>query len=142
MKTGAAPSFARPWEEALRALGSDAARGLTEVEARRRFLEDGPNRLQEKPPPSTWSRFLRQFRELVVWILLAAVLVSAVLGDWMDAAAILAIVLLNAALGFLQEGKAERAMRALESLTTHDATRCTRARASRVANLDSHHGSR
>ena len=118
MTSAATQSFARGRDEVVRALESDATRGLTDDDARRRSLEHGPNRLQDKPPPSAWSRFLRQFRELVVWILVAAVVVSALLGDWLDAAAILAIVILNAALGFLQEGKAERAIRALESLTT------------------------
>ncbi|MFN0007361.1 MAG: cation-translocating P-type ATPase [Planctomycetota bacterium] len=112
----AAPPFALSREEVARSLGCDLARGLEAAEAARRLAAAGPNRLQEKPPPSVWSRFLRQFRELVVGILLVAAAVSAVVGDWIDAVAILAIVLLNAVLGFIQEGKAERAIRALASL--------------------------
>jgi Ca2+-transporting ATPase len=115
---GSATPFALSGDEVVRALGSDAALGLADQEARRRILEHGANRLLEKPPPSRWSRLLRQFRELVVWLLVAAVVISATLGDWIDAVAILALVILNAALGFFQEGKAERAIRSLEGLTS------------------------
>ncbi len=118
MKPESAAPFAREWSEVVSTLATDATRGLSEQEAARRLLESGPNRLRERPPPKAWTRFLRQFRELVVWILLVAVGVSAALGDWMDAAAILAIVILNAVLGHVQEGKAERAIRSLQNLMT------------------------
>jgi Ca2+-transporting ATPase len=113
-----AQPFALEWEAVVQATRSDADQGLCGTEALRRLAEYGPNRLREQPPPSWWPRLQRQFRELVVWILFAAVALSIALGDWLDAAAILAIVILNAALGFFQEGKAERAILALERLTS------------------------
>ena len=112
------PPHALPWREVCRELGSDAERGLTGDEAGRRQREHGPNQLRQAPPPSSWTRLRRQFRGLVVWILLGAVAVSAAVGDWMDAGVILAIVVLNAGLGFVQEGKAERAIQALANLTS------------------------
>jgi len=118
MKSAAAPPFAREWTEIAHALETDAARGLCESEAARRLLGRGPNRLREPSPPKAWSRFLRQFRELLVALLVVAAAVSVALGDWLDAAAILAIVILNALLGFVQEGKAERAIRSLQQLLT------------------------
>ena len=55
-----------------------------------------------------WKRFLGQFAELIVWILIAAALIAGLLGEWLDTLAILAIVLMNGILGFLQEEKAQR----------------------------------
>ena len=64
-----------------------------------------------------WKKFLAQFRELVIWILIVAAIISGALGEWVDALAILAIVLLNGVLGFLQEAKAEQALAALRGMS-------------------------
>ena len=98
------------------AFGVDPATGLAAAEAARRLEEQGPNALAEPPREPAWRGFLRQFRELVVWILLVAAGLAATLGDWADAAAILAIVLVNAVIGFLQEDRARRALDSLERL--------------------------
>ncbi len=116
----------RPWhamsaEEVLAALGSEAASGLTEAEARRRLAEYGPNELQEKPPISFWERLLDQLKGFVVIILLVAAVISALMGDWVEAAAIMAIVVLNAAIGVIQESKAEEALAALKKMAAPDA---------------------
>ncbi len=116
----------RPWhamsvEEVLAALGSEAASGLTEAEARRRLAEYGPNELQEKPPISFWERLLDQLKGFVVVILLVAAVISALMGDWVEAAAIMAIVVLNAAIGVIQESKAEEALAALKKMAAPDA---------------------
>ena len=102
-------------------LQTDAEAGLGEPEARRRFEQQGPNELPEAPPPSPLTLFLRQFSSLVIWVLIAAAVVSGFLEEWIDAAAILTIVLLNALLGFLQEFKAERSLAALKRLSAPSA---------------------
>ncbi|HET7904409.1 MAG TPA: cation-transporting P-type ATPase, partial [Candidatus Eisenbacteria bacterium] len=86
-------------EETARHLCCDPERGLSEEEAARRLAADGANVLEEPPPPSRWSRLASQFRDVVVWVLLAAAGISFALGDLVDSVVILAIVVLNAALG-------------------------------------------
>ncbi len=104
--------------EALgRELGVDPGKGLTEDEAKRRLAAVGPNELPEAPPPSLVRLFFSQFSSVIIWVLVGAAVVSGLLREWVDAAAILAIVLLNALLGFLQEYKAERSLAALKTLS-------------------------
>jgi Ca2+-transporting ATPase len=100
----------------LAQLRSDADHGLSETEAVRRLAEHGPNELIERGMRSPWFILWEQLTATMVVILIAAVVVSAVLGDYKDAVAILAIVVLNAALGFTQEYRAERAVAALKKL--------------------------
>lgn len=98
-------------------------RGLTSEEAQRRLAEYGPNALPKKPPEPLWRKFLRQFQSPLIYILLFALLVD--LGLWLyegthglplESLAILAILLLNAGLGTLQEKRSEEALRRLEAL--------------------------
>jgi Ca2+-transporting ATPase len=98
-------------------LDTDADRGLSAAEAARRLDALGPNVLRESAPEAWWWRLLRQFRELVIWILLAAAVVAGLMGDWADTAAIAAIVLVNAIIGFLQEERAAHALAALERMS-------------------------
>jgi Ca2+-transporting ATPase len=102
-------------------LGSDLEHGLTWREAEDRLAAVGPNELPEASPPSPLSIFLRQFTNLIVWVLLGAALVSGLLQEWIDALAIVAIVFLNALLGFVQEYRAERSLAALRKLTITNA---------------------
>ncbi|GAB4227441.1 MAG: cation-translocating P-type ATPase [Deltaproteobacteria bacterium] len=95
---------------------TDVGTGLTAVEAAARLREVGPNELPEGSPLRPARLFLSQFASTMVLVLLGAAAVSALLRDFGDAAAILAIVLLNAALGFTQEYRAEKAMAALKRL--------------------------
>ena len=120
---------ARPTGAVLAALGTDGARGLADVEARRRLARDGPNELKGEPPVPAWRRFVAQFQSILVLLLLAATAISLAL--WFverdaplpyDAIAILAIVLLNASLGFVQEARAEEAVAALRSMSAAEAT--------------------
>ena len=83
----------------LEQLGS-AVTGLSASEAAKRLAEHGPNELREAAPISPWAIFLGQFKNLIVWILIVAGVVSGVLGEVVDAIAILAIVVLNAVIGF------------------------------------------
>jgi Ca2+-transporting ATPase len=98
-------------------LDTDPAAGLSTAEATRRRAEHGDNTLRAKPPEGWWWKLLRQFRELVVWILLVAAVIAGVMGDWADTAAIVAIVLVNAIIGFLQEERALQALAALKRMS-------------------------
>lgn len=104
--------------EALAAqLGSNLERGLTETEARRRLEVYGPNELPEAPPVSPLRLLLAQFESLIVWVLIGAAVIAGLLADWVDTAAILIIIFLNALLGFVQEFRAERSLAALKKLS-------------------------
>ena len=91
--------------------------GLSAKEAIRRLVANGRNELKEGPGVSAWRILLAQFKSLVIWILAAAGIVSLTLGERGDAAAILAIVILNAVVGFYQEYNAQKSITALRKLT-------------------------
>ena len=97
-------------------LGS-AATGLSAPEAAKRLAADGPNELEEGKHISPLQIFFGQFKSLIVWMLIAAGALSAVLGQGLDAITILAIVVLNAAIGFYQEFNAEKSIAALKKMT-------------------------
>ena len=99
----------------LEGLSSGEA-GLNAAEVDRRLAEHGPNRLPQAPKRSALRRFLAQFHNILIYVLLASAVITAVLGHFIDAAVILAVVVVNAAIGFLQEGKAEQAMAAIRDL--------------------------
>ena len=102
-------------------LGSDTAAGLTQPEAARRLAAWGANALDEAPAVPWWRRFARQFQEVMIGILLVAAIIAGALGEWADTAAILAIVLVNGVIGFLQEERAQRAIGALRRLSAPNA---------------------
>jgi Ca2+-transporting ATPase len=91
--------------------------GLSDHEAQQRLQREGPNELPEAQPPSLLRLFLSQFTSVIVWVLIGAAIISGLLEDWLDAAAILAIVLLNGLLGFVQEFRAERSLAALRKMS-------------------------
>lgn len=104
-------------EETLRRLESDRKAGLTAAEAKRRLESYGTNELREKKKISPLALFLNQFRDFMVLVLVGAVLISGLLGEYLDAITIIAIILLNGCLGFIQEFRAERSLRALKRLS-------------------------
>ncbi len=104
-------------DQVLRQLNTDGERGLSASEASQRLGQHGRNELAEAPPPAWWIRLLSQFNEIVIWILLAAALLSGILHEWTDTVVILAIVILNGLLGFFQEQRASRAIASLRRLT-------------------------
>ncbi|NPA27266.1 MAG: cation-translocating P-type ATPase [Chloroflexi bacterium] len=105
-----------PVEEVLRLLETNPETGLSEEEAQRRLAIYGPNQLVERGPESPWRIFLEQFQDPLVILLLLSAGISAFLGDYKEAIAIMIIVILNAALGFSQEYRAEKAIAALKRL--------------------------
>ncbi len=116
-------------EDAVAALGADARRGLTEADARGRLERDGRNELTAEPPVPAWRRFLKQFQNVLVLLLLVATAISVAL--WMverdaglpyEGIAILAVVVLNATMGYVQETRAESAVAALRAMSAADAT--------------------
>jgi P-type Ca2+ transporter type 2C len=108
-------------EEILTQLATPAEGGLSTEEAQRRLERYGPNQLREAPPVTFWQMLWQQFNNFVVILLIVACLISAVLGEYVEAAAILAIVVLNATLGVVQERRAEQALAALRKLAAPDA---------------------
>ncbi len=103
-------------ETVLKKLGSDRSWGLNHDEAIHRLETNGPNTLQEQPQKSPWRILWEQLSEPLVLLLVAAALISALLGDYKEAVVILIIVILNALLGFSQEYQAEKAMAALKTI--------------------------
>jgi len=91
--------------------------GLSEYEAQQRLEREGPNELPEAQPPSLLRLFFSQFASFIIWVLIGAAVISGLLEDWLDAAAILAIVLFNGVLGFIQEFRAERSLAALRKMS-------------------------
>ncbi len=105
-------------KEVIQTLESDSIRGLNDREAVSRLKQYGRNQLKEKKGHSSLRIFFEQFKNFIVWVLIGAVLVSGLLREWLDAIAILAIVILNAVLGFIQEYRAERALSVLKKLSS------------------------
>ncbi|MEX0726433.1 MAG: calcium-translocating P-type ATPase, SERCA-type [Planctomycetaceae bacterium] len=103
-------------EQVLQRLSSSEQAGLSASQVPVSRAQFGWNELAVAAAEPIWMKFLGQFRDIVVWILIFAAVISGVMGEWTDTAAILAIVLLNALLGFFQEEKAEQALAALQSL--------------------------
>jgi len=95
--------------------------GLTGIEAAERTAQYGPNQLTEASRPSFLLLLWEQFNNFIVMLLIVASLISALLGEWVDASAIIAIVLLNAILGIVQERRAEEALAALKKLAAPEA---------------------
>ena len=108
--------YRRHKDELLSLLKTDSAQGLTQTEAERRLAEHGPNELIERGLKNPWLILWEQLTAVMVVILIVAAVVSLLLGDLKDAVAIMAIVVLNAVLGFTQEYRAEQAIAALKQL--------------------------
>ena len=95
--------------------------GLTEAEAQQRLERFGPNCLPQLRGPGPLRRLLAQFDNVLIYVLLGAAAVTAALAHWVDTAVILGVVVINAVLGFVQEGKAERALDAIRNMLSPQA---------------------
>ena len=108
--------------EVLLLLETDGSRGLTHDEATRRLQRFGPNVLPSIRRHGPLLTFLLQFNHPLIYILIAASVITALLGEWVDSGVIFGVVLVNAIVGFIQESKAERALDALMSMVKTEAT--------------------
>lgn len=110
-------------EEVLRKLETDRRNGITKEEAKRRQQKYGKNKLKDKPKESIFIKFIKQFNDFMIIILIIASVISAVISrlqgenDYIDSIIIIAIVVLNAIMGVIQEAKAEKSIEALQEMT-------------------------
>ena len=93
-----------------------SADGLSIQEAENRLVQFGENTLQSGAAIPAWKRFASQFKNVLIYVLLVSAVISLSLGHWPDAGVILGVVVINAVVGFIQEGKAESALRAILNL--------------------------
>lgn len=111
-----------PTSEVLQLLGVDVLTGLSSDDVTRRQAEFGPNRVSAGRATPVWLKFLQQFHQPLVYVLLVAGAVTAFLGEWVDSSVIFGVVVIGAVIGFLQENKAEKAIEALAHLVVAETT--------------------
>jgi calcium-translocating P-type ATPase len=118
-RTGDAALVDSPWaldgQTVLEALATASA-GLTQSEVAARLRQFGPNRLAEPARPPLWRRALSHFDDVLIYILLVAAVLKAILGEWLDFAIILAVAVVNAGIGLIQESRAEQALDAIKDM--------------------------
>lgn len=114
------PPHASNTDQVLNDLATDA-RGLTTQEAARRLAASGPNRLPAPPRDSLLKRFFKHFHDILIYILLIAAGITALLGHWIDTGVIVGVVVINAIIGFIQEGKAEEALAGIRKMLSASA---------------------
>ncbi len=134
-ETSPAPWHAQEPAQAMERLGV-GPKGLPGVEAAARLRRHGPNRLPAPPKSGLLGRLKRQFENLLILVLVAAGAVTALLGHWTDSAVILAVVVLNAAIGFWQEGRAETALAGVRRLLSDTASVRRDGQRGRVASAE------
>lgn len=113
--------YTRAKDDVLSEFQVDEKQGLNDTEAKRRLKLVGYNQLRKQKTISPWVIFFSQFKDFMVIVLLVATVISGFLGEFADAITIIAIVILNAILGFFQEYRAEKSMEALKKLIAPDA---------------------
>jgi len=120
-----APAADVPWHalpaEATAARLASPPEGLTAAEAAARLARVGPNRLTPPKERPAWLRFLKQFDNILIYVLLGSCALALVLRHWTDAGVILGVVVVNALIGFIQEGKAEQALAAIRGMLSPQA---------------------
>ncbi|HHJ80291.1 MAG TPA: cation-transporting P-type ATPase [Candidatus Tenderia electrophaga] len=121
IEQSAGPDWHAKSSEAVLESLQTSADGLGTEEAADRLARHGPNRLAEAKTRGLLVRFFYHFHNILIYVLIAAGAVTAVLGHWLDAVVILGVVLANAAIGFVQEGKAENALRAIRQMLAPNA---------------------
>jgi magnesium-transporting ATPase (P-type) len=121
--TGNEPTawHAIPAADVVRRLGTNTKNGLDSADISQRLAKYGPNRLPEGKKQGPLLRFLLQFNNILVYVLLAAGFVKLMTGLWLDAAIILGVVVINGLLGFIQEGKAEKALDSIRNMLSAEA---------------------
>lgn len=105
-------------DQVLQELKVDPSVGLSSEEAAARLQTYGPNKLEGKPKPTLFALFIAQLKDMLIYVLLGAAVITVIVGEYIDAVIILAVVILNAVIGVFQEHKAEKAIEALQQMTT------------------------
>ncbi|KQP71789.1 carbonate dehydratase [Microbacterium sp. Leaf288] len=122
--TEARLTVARPWaipaDDVLEHLEADAG-GLSAADAAERLEVAGPNRLPEPARKPAWLRFLAHFNDTLIYILLGAAVIKALMGDWLDFWVIMVVAIINAVIGYVQEGRAEKALAGIRGMLSADA---------------------
>lgn len=115
------PWHAKTVSDVLEKLTADPGSGLTQSEATRRLDEYGPNRLPAAGKHGPFMRFLLQLNNMLIYVLIAAGVGKVFLGEYIDASVILGVVIINGLLGFIQEGKAEKALDSIRNMLSPEA---------------------
>ncbi len=110
--------YTKSIEETLKELNVNSETGLSSAEASKRLEQYGENKLKEKPKKSLLSLFLSQLQDMLIYVLLGAAVITVFISEYVDAVIILLVVILNAVIGVVQEHKAEKAIEALQKMTT------------------------
>lgn len=132
-------------EDAAQRLGTSLTHGLSPAEAEARLLNDGPNELPHEAPEPLWLRFLKQFKETLILLLLASAMISFFMGNLDDAVSIAIAVTIVVTVGFVQEYRSEKSLEALSKLVPHHAhlirgSSSGKARTQQAQGLDSSNG--
>ncbi|HAB73430.1 MAG TPA: carbonate dehydratase, partial [Pantoea sp.] len=116
---------ARPWyqhrSEAVFAELDSSPQGLSVDEAQARLAKNGPNTLPQKKPQPAWLKFLAHFNDMLIYILLAAAVITAIMGHWVDTFVILGVAVINAFIGFIQESNAEKSLKGIQNMLSNEA---------------------
>ncbi|MCS6038113.1 hypothetical protein LNQ52_31250 [Klebsiella pneumoniae subsp. pneumoniae] len=115
-----APYYQRSVEETLASVQS-SPEGISGTEAATRLQQYGENALPQKPGKPAWLRFIAHFNDVLIYVLLAAALLKAVMGHWIDMAVILAVSVVNALIGFIQESNAEKSLQSIRNMLSSEA---------------------
>jgi Ca2+-transporting ATPase len=110
--------FSKSQEEVIKEFNVDPSVGLSKEEAAKRLEQYGMNKLKGKPKKSILSLFFSQLNDMLIYVLLGAAAITIAIGEYSDAIIILLVVVLNAVIGVVQEAKAEKAVEALQKMTT------------------------
>jgi len=123
-------------DKTVNLLASNREKGLSDEEAQHRQHRFGCNRLAVKQGKSSWLRFLLQFHQPLIYILIAAGAIAAVLQAWVDSGVIFGVVLINSIIGFIQESKAENALSVLADTMVAEATVLRQGEKKRIPSRD------
>lgn len=115
-------SYALSADDVQEQLGVDSRQGLSDQEVRHRREQVGANKLPEPARDNVVVRFLKHFNDVLIYVLLAAAVLTAVLQEWVDTIVILLVVVINAVIGFIQEGRAEKALEGIRDMLSANAS--------------------
>ena len=107
-------------EESLAGLQSGLS-GLTAEEAQNKLRQYGPNVLPQKEGKSLFIKFISHFKDILIYILLAAAVVTGIMGHWVDTLVILGVAVINALIGFIQENNAEKSLKSIQNMLSSEA---------------------